>query len=100
MEVGEEIRLCYTEDGLEILHRRMIGVFYSDLRSNWNIMEALLPRSGQLLENSDLAKILLDAKRLSTAKGDKDKTPNGNRNRNNNRRLGPQSLETTCLGSS
>jgi hypothetical protein len=71
------------EEGLEILHRRLIGVFYSDTRSNWNIMEALLPTSGQLLENGDLAKILLDAKRLSGAKGDKDKTPNGKRNRSN-----------------
>jgi hypothetical protein len=71
------------DDGMEILTRRLVGVFYSDLRSNWNIMEALLPTSGQLLENSDLAKILLDAKRLSSAKGDP-KTPNGKRNRNNN----------------
>ena len=54
--------------------------------SNWSIMEALLPTSGQLLETSDLAKILLDAKRLSAAKGDKDKnkTLNGKqRNRFN-----------------
>jgi hypothetical protein len=74
------------DDGLEILHRRMIGVFYSDTRSNWSIMEALLPTSGQLLETSDLAKILVDAKRLSAVKGDKDKnkTPNGKqRNRFN-----------------
>ena len=51
---------------LELLHRRMVGVFHASSLSNWTVMDTLMPslNGGQLLETGEQASLMTDVKRL------------------------------------